>query len=363
MSLKLNVTRNHNFSTGLVTRSALNAGATPTVSLTGSVDTAEIADSAITNAKVSASAALSFSKLADLDAGFVLTGGGSYPVATSLKSTTTFGDSHHSVSSPASTYKGTLLLGNNTTTNTVLLSGDAELVSTGALHINPTFVTGKSALVAQTSTPDATMIADNDTLLVVDDSESPDKFKKITFSHLKTSIDTTSGAAADDSAGVAELATYGETFTGTDSTRIITANNLKAHPAVPIAWARFMGTEDDDNHETRRLAADANEDPTSATSYNITSIDKTACGTYTVTITNCPSSAIMITGTVFSWGAGTEGQTASNNSTHLLIPEIISTSGGESSSGSSATVQFRTSYYKNVTLWNFKEANLVFYAK
>ena len=66
---------------------------------------------------------------------------------------------------------------------------------------------------------------------------------------------------------------------------------------------------------------------------------------------------------MLGWGAGTEGVTASNNSTHLLIPEIISTSGGESSSGSSATVQFRTSYYKNVTLWNFKEANLVFYAK
>lgn len=355
MSLKVSVTKNHNFSSGLVTRAALNAGATPTVSITGSVDTAEIADSAITNAKVASDAAISFSKLGDLNAGHILTGGGDYPVSTSLLSSTTFGDSHHVVSSPASTYKGQILLGNNTTTNTVVMSGDAELVSTGALHISPAFVTGKSSLGSGD-------IADADTLLVVDDSETPDKYKKITFANLKTAIDTTSNAASDSSAGVAELATYGEVFTGTDSTRIITANNLKAHPAVPIAWARFTGTEDDANHGTRRTVADASEDPASATSYNITSINKTACGTYTVTITNCPSSAIMITGTVFSWGDGTDGTTA-NNSTHLLIPEIISTSGGESSSGSSATVQFRTSYQDSATLWNFKEANLVFYAK
>ena len=355
MSLKVSVTKNHNFSSGLVTRAALNAGATPTVSITGSVDTAEIADSAITNAKVASNAAISFSKLGDLDAGHILTGGGDYPVSTSLLSSTTFGDSHHVVASPASTYKGQILLGNNTTTNTVVMSGDAELVSTGALHISPAFVTGKSSLGSGD-------IADADTLLVVDDSETPDKYKKITFANLKTAIDTTSNVASDSIAGVAELATYGEVFTGTDSTRIITANNLKAHPAVPIAWARFTGTEDDANHTTRRTVADASEDPTFATSYNITSINKTACGTYTVTITNCPSSAIMMHGTVFSWGAGTDG-TADNNSTHILIPEMLSTSGGESSSGSSATVQFRTSYFNNATLWNFKEAYLAFYAK
>jgi len=356
MSLKVSVTKNHNFSSGLVTRAALNAGATPTVSITGSVDTAEIADSAITNAKVASDAAISFSKLGDLDAGHILTGGGDYPVSTSLLSSTTFGDSHHVVSSPASTYKGQILLGNNTTTNTVVMSGDAELVSTGALHISPAFVTGKSSLGSGD-------IADADTLLVVDDSETPDKYKKITFANLKTAIDTTSNAASDSSAGVAELATYNEVFTGTDSTRIITANNLKAHPAVPIAWARFTGTEDDASHTTRRTAADASEDPNIVTNYNITGIDKTACGTYTVTITNCPSSSIMVVGDVYTWGVGADG-TANSNETYLALNlEIVSTSGGESTSGSSATIQFKTRNFENYVLQNFREARLVFYAK
>jgi hypothetical protein len=356
MSLKVSVTRNHNFSSGLVTRAALNAGATPTVSITGSVDTAEIADSAITNAKVASDAAISFSKLGDLDAGHILTGGGDYPVSTSLLSSTTFGDSHHVVSSPSSTYKGQILLGNNTTTNTVVMSGDAELVSTGALHINPAFVTGKSSLGSGD-------IADADTLLVVDDSETPDKYKKITFANLKTAIDTTSNAASDSSAGVAELATYGEVFTGTDSTRIITANNLKAHPAVPIAWARFTGTEDDANHTNRRSASDASEDPNIVTNYNITGINKTDVGTYTVTITNCPSSSIMVVGDIYSWGTNVSGQNDYNEQYQNLNLEIISTSGGESSSGSSATIQFKTRIFNDHTETNFREARLVFYAK
>ena len=148
MSLKISVIRNHNFSSGLVTRAALNAGATPTMSLTGSVDTAEIADASITNAKVSATAAISLSKLGDLDAGNILTGGGDYPVATSLLSSTNFSNPHHSISSnPGSTFKATLLLGNDTTAVTAVMSGDAELKADGALIIDPTFVSGKSGVL------------------------------------------------------------------------------------------------------------------------------------------------------------------------------------------------------------------------
>ena len=363
MSLKLSVTRNHNFSTGLVTRSALNAGATPTVSLTGSVDTAEIADASITNAKISATAAISLSKLGDLDVGRIRTGGGDYPVATSLLSTSNFSDPHHSISSnPGSTYKATLLLGNDTTTVTAVMSGDAELKADGALIIDPTFVSGKSALVAQTSTPDATMIADTDTLLVVDDSETPDKYKKITFAHLKTSIDTTANAAADDSAGVAELATYGETYTGTDSTRIVTANNIKAHPAVPVAWGRFSGVEDDTSHTSRRTNS-STTDPTRGTNYNLTSCNKTAVGTYTLTITNCPSSNIMLMGWATGWGKEDDGH-ADNADSYPVTFEQVATSGGDSSSGAAATVQFKTrdSAANTFTLHNFRYAHLVVYA-
>jgi len=365
MSIKISVTRNHNFSSGLVTRAALNAGATPTVSLTGSVDTAEIADASITNGKVSATAAISLSKLGDLDAGNILTGGGSFPVATSLLSSTNFSDPHHSISSsPATTYKATLLLGNDTTAVTAVMSGDAELKADGALIIDPTFVSGKSALVAQTSEPDATMIADTDTLLVVDNSETPDKYKKITFAHLKTSIDTTSNAAADDSAGVAELATYGETFTGTDSTRIVTANNIKAHPIVPIAWARFTGSEDDANHSDRTTATDTSENPGFTINQNISGCSKTALGSYTVTIANCPSSNIMVTGDVIGWGDSADGN-SDNGRAYPLAMIQTATSGGDPINGSSATIQFKTQYYESNsgTYQNFKEARLVFYAK
>ena len=132
---------------------------------------------------------------------------------------------------------------------------------------------------------------------------------------------------------------------------------------MPIAWARFTGTEDDSDHTTRRTAADVSEEPNIVTNYNITSIDKSACGTYTVTITNCPSSAIMVVGDVYSWGTGTDG-TANSNETFLnLNLEIVSTSGGDATSGSSATIQFKTRNFEYFTLQNFREARLVFYAK
>jgi hypothetical protein len=363
MSLQISVTRNHNFSTGLVTRAALNAGATPTVSLTGSVDTAEIAGAAITNAKISATAAISLSKLGDLDVGRILTGGGDYPVATSLLSTSNFSDPHHSeMSNPDETFKATLLLGTNAAAVTAVMSGDAELRADGTLFIDPTFITGKSALLAQTSTPDATMIADTDTLLLVDDSETPDKYKKITFAHLKTSIDTTSNAATVDSAGVAELATYSETFGGTDSTKIVTADNIEAHRAVPIAWGRYFGGEVDANHTARRTNTGTTLNPTKGSSFNLGTCNKTDKGVYTLTISSCPSSNIMLIAQCTSWGSGADGNQSNNNYMNLVMSQTQQ-SGGNSSSGAAATVQFEIQTdVDNETLNNFRRADLVVYA-
>lgn len=364
MSLKISVTRNHNFSSGLVTRAALNAGATPTMSLTGSVDTAEIADASITNAKVSATAAISLSKLGDLDVGRILTGGGDYPVATSLLSTSNFSDPHHSISSnPGSTYKATLLLGNDTTAVTAVMSGDAELKADGTLFIDPTFVTGKPALVAQTATPTDAMIADTDTLLLVDDSETPDKYKKITFANLKTSIDTTANAATVDAAGVAELATYSETYGGADSTKIVTPNNIAAHQAVPVAWGMYYGGENDANHTTRVTNSTTTYNPTIGSSFNLGTCNKTATGTYTLTISKCPSSNIMLMAWVTGWGNGTDGASDNDESSPLAL-EQTTQSGGNSTSGASATVQFKTRNPATNTsaLNNFRRGHFVVYA-
>ena len=56
MSLTVTVQKGHDFSSGNVTRAALNAGAVPTVAVTGSVSTTEIIDGAVTNAKLATDA-------------------------------------------------------------------------------------------------------------------------------------------------------------------------------------------------------------------------------------------------------------------------------------------------------------------
>ncbi len=52
MSLTVTVQKGHDFSSGNVTRAALNAGATPTVAVTGSVGTTEIAADAVTSTEL-----------------------------------------------------------------------------------------------------------------------------------------------------------------------------------------------------------------------------------------------------------------------------------------------------------------------
>lgn len=362
MSLKVNVTRNHNFSSGLVTRAALNAGATPTVSLTGSVDTAEIADASITNAKVAANAAISLSKLGDLDAGYILTGGGDYPVATSLLSSTKFGNTHHSVSNPSTTYKATMVLGTDTAATTAVMSGDAELQATGALHINPTFVDGKSALAAQSGTVDDSMIADTDNFLVVDYSENPTKFKKISLTALKSTIDTTSVDATEEAKGVMQFATYNQTYTGV-SGYAVSPNNIGAHQCVPVGWVVLRGTETAADHSTRRTdTTTSNPVVDGNRSHNFVSATKTGCGTYSITFSNCPSSNLMLMATLTSWGWGTTSATKNE-----VIPmgfEQTTTGSGGSSTGANGTVSFatHTGYTVEGVANNFQFAHLVLYA-
>jgi len=64
MPLTVTVQKGHDFSSGNVTRAALNSGAVPTVAITGAVGTTELSDEAVTNDKVSTTAAIAVSKLA-----------------------------------------------------------------------------------------------------------------------------------------------------------------------------------------------------------------------------------------------------------------------------------------------------------
>ena len=64
MGLSITVQKGHDFSSGNVTRAALNAGATPTIAVTGSVGGSEIAALSINNAQIKADAAIVATKLA-----------------------------------------------------------------------------------------------------------------------------------------------------------------------------------------------------------------------------------------------------------------------------------------------------------
>lgn len=63
MPLTVTVQKGHDFSSGNVTRAALNSGAVPTVAITGAVDTTELSAGAVTNAKVGTNADISLSKI------------------------------------------------------------------------------------------------------------------------------------------------------------------------------------------------------------------------------------------------------------------------------------------------------------
>ena len=56
MPLTVTVQKGHDFSSGNVTRAALNAGAVPSVAITGAVGLTELSDSAVTSAKLATDA-------------------------------------------------------------------------------------------------------------------------------------------------------------------------------------------------------------------------------------------------------------------------------------------------------------------
>ena len=76
MGIKVTVQKGHDFSTGNVTRAALNAAATPTVAITGSVSGTELAANSVTNAKIVSSAGIDLSKIAVPTGNLVLGSGG-----------------------------------------------------------------------------------------------------------------------------------------------------------------------------------------------------------------------------------------------------------------------------------------------
>ena len=76
MGLNVTVQKGHDFSTGNVTRAALNAAATPTVAITGSVSGTELAANSVTNAKIVSSAGIDLSKIAVPTGNLVLGSGG-----------------------------------------------------------------------------------------------------------------------------------------------------------------------------------------------------------------------------------------------------------------------------------------------
>jgi hypothetical protein len=107
MGLSITVQKGHDFSSGNVTRAALNAGATPTIAITGSVGASEIAALSINNAQIKADAAIAVTKLG-LTADSLIIGDG---------------DNEGSVLSPTSAFSS---IGNDADSNCGLL------VDTGA---------------------------------------------------------------------------------------------------------------------------------------------------------------------------------------------------------------------------------------
>ncbi len=72
MPLTVTVQKGHDFSSGNVTRAALNAGAVPSVAITGAVGTTELSNGAVTNVKVGDTADIALSKLSGQAANSIL---------------------------------------------------------------------------------------------------------------------------------------------------------------------------------------------------------------------------------------------------------------------------------------------------
>ena len=183
MSLNVTVTKGHDFTTGPVTRAALNAAATPTVSMTGSVSASEIADGAITGTKITGTdaEAIPNSKGA-VTAGSIVVGSGSPGVGSELAAGTA----------------GKILVGSGSTLASVAVSGDATLSSAGELSIGSTKVTG--AMLNAAIVDDAT--------IEIDSASTALKVKSIAATNIGSGSNggvigfTSAGVGANIAAGV-----------------------------------------------------------------------------------------------------------------------------------------------------------------
>lgn len=209
MSLNVTVTKGHDFTTGPVTRAALNAAATPTVSMTGSVSASEIADGAITGAKITGTDAdaIPNSKVA-VTSGSIVVGTGSPGVGSELAAGTS----------------GQILVGNGSTLASVAVSGDATLSSAGALSIGNTKVTG--AMLNAAIVDDAT--------IEIDSASNSLKVKSIAATNIGSG--SNGGVIGFNSSGV------GANVAAGTSGYVLTSNGTSAAPsfqASPITSAIF----------------------------------------------------------------------------------------------------------------------------
>ena len=134
MAVTATTTRGFTFTdTTPLTPSNLNSLGTPVVDITGAVGTLSLDDGSVTNAKVSSTAAIDFSKLATLSSGNVLVGNGSGAAAS------------------------------------VAMSGDATISSTGALTLASSAVTTAKLADSSGSTDGVT------TAKIADDAVTADK--------------------------------------------------------------------------------------------------------------------------------------------------------------------------------------------
>ena len=145
MGLNVTVSKGHDFTTGNVTRAALNAGATPTIAVTGSVGESEIASGAITNAKVKTNADIDVAKLA-LASGKIIIGAANGN-ASALSGTSSF-------SSVASETEGNAGLLVDVGDKFEVLKTNTLAVSTDDINDSKQYLNGDSALSIHKVTTD-----------------------------------------------------------------------------------------------------------------------------------------------------------------------------------------------------------------
>jgi len=145
MAVSATVTRGFTFSESTpITPSNLNNLGSPTVDIDGAIGTLSLSDGSVTNAKVSATAAVDYSKLATLATGQLIVGNAGTPTATTLGGDATIDAS------------GNL---------TIAASALPAAIPTGAISMWATSSAPDGWLLCDGSTFDASTYADLNTLL------------------------------------------------------------------------------------------------------------------------------------------------------------------------------------------------------